>query len=67
MSCRIISPLIEDVAAASAAYLFNMLPEIVKLAAPEAYAQLQTHIHSALIAYAESLNNWGFPPEPSVN
>jgi hypothetical protein len=67
MSFRIINPLADDVAAASAALLFNLLPEIVKLPAPEAYARLQSHIHAALLAYAESLEGWGFPPEPSVN
>lgn len=60
-------PLAEDVAAASAACLFNTLPEIMKLSAPEAYARLQEHIHTAILAYADGLINWGFPPEPSDN
>ena len=67
MSFRIDNPLAEDVAAASAACLFNTLPEIMKLPAPEVYARLQDHIHTAILAYREGLNHWGFPPEPSNN
>ena len=67
MNPRSARPLAKDVAAASAAYLFNILPEIMKLPAPEAYARLQAHIHTAILVYADGLNNWGFPPEPSDN
>ena len=67
MNPWIVTPLADDVAAASAACLFNTLAEILKLSAPDAYARLQAHIHTAILAYADSRNNWGFPPEASDN
>jgi hypothetical protein len=40
-----------DVAAASAAYLYNCLPEILKLTPSEQYERLRVHIETALIAF----------------
>ena len=40
-----------DVAAASAAYLYNCLPEILKLTPSEQYARLQRHFEAALAAF----------------
>lgn len=57
--------LIEDVCAASAAYLFYLLPDLVKLPAPEAYKRLAAHFEAALLAYRDGLAGW--VPEPSVN
>jgi hypothetical protein len=58
--------LASDVAAASAAYLFNCLPELTKLPASECFQRLEAHIHTSIIAYLEGLRNWGVP-EPSKN
>ena len=57
----------EDVAAASAALLWNILPDIVKLPACEGYARLQEHLEACIFAYRESLSGFGLPPEPSDN
>ena len=57
--------LADDVAAASAAYLFNVLPEILKLPASERYARLAVHFEACLCAYKDGLAGW--VPEPSKN
>jgi hypothetical protein len=61
--------LIEDLAAASAAYLFNLLPGIVNLPASERFTRLAAHIEGAVVAYADAKQGWyeGRIPEPSVN
>lgn len=58
--------LIEDVAAASAAYLFNVLPEITKLPATEQYERLKLHFSTAFLAYQDAQAGWVWP-EPSLN
>ncbi len=62
----LLKQLAEDVAAASAAYLVNVLPEIIKLPASQMFERLKTHFSTAFLAYSEGLENWGFP-EPSEN
>jgi hypothetical protein len=57
--------LADDVAAASAAYLFNVLPSIVALPPPEAFERLKGHFEAALAAYADGTDGW--IPEPSDN
>jgi hypothetical protein len=57
--------LIEDVCAASAAYLFNVLPEIAMLSAHEQFQRLAAHFEAALMAYRDGLAGW--ISEPSVN
>ncbi len=57
----------EDVAAASAAVLFNVLPELMKLPAPERYARLVGHQLGCLAAY-DDLREATHPlPHPSLN
>jgi hypothetical protein len=56
-------PLAEDVAAASAAYLWDVWPEIAKAPPEEAIRRLALHFGTAIRAYLEGLENWGFPPE----
>lgn len=51
-----------DVAAASAAYLFNVLPEILKLPASEQYERLRLHIEAAFLAYRDAQDGWVPPP-----
>jgi hypothetical protein len=58
-----IDPLAEDVAAASAAYLWDVLPEILKSAPEEAVRRLALHFETAIRAYLEGLENWGFLPD----
>jgi hypothetical protein len=60
-----LSDLREDVCAASAAYLFNVLPELVKLPAPEQFKRLAAHFEAALLAYRDGMSGW--IPEPSPN
>lgn len=55
--------LIEDVTAASAAYLVNVLPEIAKLPASEQYKRLEAHFLACLMAYRECLKDWLIPSE----
>lgn len=43
----------DDVAAASAAYLFNALPEIQKLTPPEQFERLREVFATALAAFVE--------------
>ncbi len=60
------SHLAEDVCAASAAYLFNLLPELVKLPATEQFERLAAHFEAAITAYVDGLAGW-IIPEPSKN
>jgi hypothetical protein len=57
----------EDVAAASAAYVYNLLPELAKLSPPEGFRRLYDLFHTAIVAYVESQCNWGLRSEPSKN
>ncbi|VTR92882.1 unnamed protein product [Gemmata massiliana] len=43
----------EDVAASSAAHLFNVLPEILKLKPSEQYERFKQHIETAIVACLE--------------
>jgi hypothetical protein len=60
------SKLVEDVAGASAAYLWNILPEIAKLPCVEGFERLVEHFRTAFLAYFDGLDNWVLP-EPSEN
>ena len=56
----------EDVAAASAAYLLNILPGIVASDPSEGFRRLSIHIQTVILAYVGE--NVGFcVPEPSEN
>ena len=55
-----------DVAAASAAYLFNLLPAIAALPASEAFWRLETHFLAAIAAYRDARAGWACP-DPSAN
>jgi hypothetical protein len=57
----------EDVAAASAAYTWNLLAGIVKLSPPEGFERLYYLFYTALQAYADWQIGWGSLPEPSKN
>lgn len=57
--------LVEEVCAASAAYLFNLMPELVKLPATEQFKRLVAHFEAALLAFHDNLPPW--VPEPSQN
>lgn len=54
--------LIDDVAAASAAYLWNVLPQIAKLPCVEGFERLEEHIRTAFIAYFDGLDGWMLSP-----
>lgn len=56
---------IEDVCSASAAYAFNVLPEILKLDPPAAFRRLYDLFHTTFVAYREAKGGW--VPEPSDN
>jgi hypothetical protein len=56
----------EDIAAAAAAYLWNVLPFIMKLSAPEAFDRLKTHFEVAITAYTKGTERWELPV-PSEN
>jgi hypothetical protein len=57
--------LIEDVSAASATYLWNLLPEIAALPACEGFERLRDVFRTAFLAYFDALDGW--IPEPSDN
>ena len=57
-----INPLAEDVAAASAAYLWDVLPEIMATAPEEAVRRLALHVETAIRAYLDGREKWGFRP-----
>ena len=59
---RLLDPLVTDIGAASAAYLWDVLPEIVSAGRDEAFHRLAVHFETAIRAYFEALENWGFPP-----
>jgi hypothetical protein len=58
-----LDPLAEDVAAASAAYLWGVLPEILKTAPEEAVRRLAQHFETAIRAYLDGRENWDFLPD----
>jgi hypothetical protein len=60
-------PHAEDVAAASAAYAWNVIGEIAKLSPIEGFQRLYDLFHTAILAYVESQSGWGLGPEPSEN
>lgn len=55
--------LLADVSAASAAFLFNLLPALLELPAAERYERLVTHFEACLVAYRDGLNGWLDPSE----
>lgn len=62
--------LAEDVAAASASLLYNVvLPAIRDLPPSEQYDRLAEHIADAIGAYTEAARGWheARAPEPSIN
>ena len=54
--------LAEDVAAASAAYAFNVLQEIMALPAPEAYQRLFELFRVAILAFEDGQSSWFAAP-----
>lgn len=57
---------LETVVYASAANLWNNLPQIAKLPCVEGFERLADYFRTAFIAYFDSLDGWGLP-EPSKN
>lgn len=57
--------LVEEVCAASAAHLFNLMPELARLPATEQFKRLAAHFEVALLAFHDNLVPW--VPEPSPN
>lgn len=57
---------VEEVAAASAAYLYNALPSLVRLPPPELYRRLESYFVACLIAYRDTRTGWAIP-DPSDN
>lgn len=58
--------LVDDISAASAAYLFNALSAIASLPASEAFERLKSHFEAALAAFIDGAARWCLP-EPSEN
>jgi hypothetical protein len=56
-----------DVAAASAAFAWNLVAEIARLPPPEGFKRLYELFYTALLAYAECRSGWGRGLEPSEN
>jgi hypothetical protein len=56
----------EDIACASAADLWNNLPQIAKLPCVEGFERIADYFRTAFLAYFDSLDGWGLP-EPSKN
>jgi hypothetical protein len=59
------SEIIEDVSASSAAYTWNVIPEIAKLPCAEGFERLYEIFQTAFLAYFDGLEGWA--PEPSKN
>jgi hypothetical protein len=57
--------LMEDVCGSSAAYTWNVLPEIAKLPCAEGFERLFDIFRTAFIAYSDGLEGW--VPDPSDN
>ena len=56
-----------DVAAASAAFLTNVLPDLLTLPPAERFARLAAHFETSILAYCNVVGDRTFPPEPSFN
>ena len=56
-----------DVAAASAALLVNLWPDLVKLPAKDRFRRCREIIESSIYAYCELVGGRVFLPEPSLN
>jgi hypothetical protein len=67
MRAFLIDKLADDVAAASASVLFDLLPEINKLSPSEAFERVATIFGTAIMAYFDAYENWGFPTNPGEN
>jgi len=52
----------EDVAAASASVLCNLLPDFLNRKPQEIYQTLKAHVGTAIRAYCDSLQAWGLKP-----
>jgi hypothetical protein len=48
----------DDVASAAAAYLWNVLPLIMKLSAPEAFDRLKTCFEVAITSFTKGSEKW---------
>jgi hypothetical protein len=57
--------LMEDISASSAAYTWNVLPEIAKLPCVEGFERLYDIFLTAFLAYFDGQEGW--TPEPSDN
>ena len=57
---------INDVAASSAAYLYNLLPELMKLSDQERFARLELHFRANIQAFLDCALPLRLP-EPSAN
>ena len=57
----------EDVAAASAAYTYHLLPEMAKMGTWEGFRTLYGLFHTAIVAYVESQSDRAPKQEPSQN
>lgn len=63
-----VNTLREEVAAASAAYVYNCLPSIMMEEPREAFRRLAVHFEAALRAYDDGRRGWTpFGLEPSEN
>jgi len=56
-----------DVASASAAMLFNYLPDWKDLSDAEFFSKIQNHIENAIVAWEECQGGWRHPIDPSIN
>jgi hypothetical protein len=59
--------LIEDVSAASAAYVFNVAREILKRDAPDAFRRWYDLFYGAITAYRDARGGWLGDAKPSDN
>lgn len=60
------SELIDDICAASAAYMLNMLPQYRALNESELFERLKAHFEAAITAFIHGAAGWNVP-EPSTN
>jgi hypothetical protein len=59
---------IKDTSAASAAYLFNLLPELMRATDDERYERLACHFEANIAAFIHGCRGWEAAiPEPSSN
>lgn len=57
----------DDISAASACVLFNLLPDLLTHCSSEVYTRLKLHIETAIRVYVDQQQGWGLGPEPSLN